>query len=329
MRAVCSRRWCRVSGGVCVGLFLLSVLAPPALSFEDVGDRKSLVEALSGARDALPPDASARKGRLQELVDHLRAGLALKEALVAYGAAEATVEVLLTGYHEPLLEARRERDERFRHPLYRLPAERGLRAKARREIDDGALDGHGLELAWLDDPVESFFLHVQGSGRLRLGNGNSLRLGYAGNNGHAYYSIGSELVSRGAMTAKEATAPAIKSWLRSHPGEMSGVLHTNPRYIFFREIDVERHLGPPGAMGAPLVPMRSVAVDPRVTPLGAVGLLEAPLPGGSMLQRVVVAMDTGAAIRGATRIDLFTGAGDDAENLAGVLRARGQIRWLE
>lgn len=317
---------------VALVLAALCVVGAPRVgaALDDEGDRASLVEALSRARDALPRDASSRRDALTRLIRELRTGRSVESAPGAYGPP---VSVLLTGYYEPVLDARREASARFRHPLYRVPADPGLRRRARREIDAGALSGRGLEILWLDDPVESFFLHVQGSGRVRLGDGTWVRVGYGGNNGHAYHSIGSELVSRGEMTVEEATAPAIKAWLRSHPAERLAILHTNPRYVFFREIGSTDGppgaVGPTGAMGASLVPMRSVAVDPDVTPLGSVGLLEAPLPNGTTFRRAVVAMDTGAAIRGQGRIDLFTGAGSEAGALAGVLRARGRIRWLE
>ncbi len=317
---------------VALALAVLCVVGAPRVgrTLDDEGDRGSLVEALSLSLSALPRDATSRRDGLTRLIRELRKGRSVESALGAYGSRGQPVSVLLTGYYEPVLDARRESSARFRHPLYRLPADPGLRRRARREVDAGALSGRGLEILWLDDPVESFFLHVQGSGRVRLGDGTWVRVGYGGNNGHAYHSIGSELVSRGEMTVEEATAPAIKAWLRSHPAEMLEILHTNPRYVFFREMEsAGASVGPAGAMGAPLVPMRSVAVDPDVTPFGSVGLLEAPLPDGTTFRGAVVAMDAGAAIRGPGRIDLFTGAGSEAGALAGVLRARGRVRWLQ
>lgn len=317
-----------------IAIAVLCAVGAPRVghALDDEGDRGSLVEALSRARTALPRDATSRRDGLARLIRELREGRSVESALGAYGSRGEPVSVLLTGYYEPVLDARREASARFRHPLYRVPADPAFRARPRREIDAGALSGRGLEILWLDDPVESFFLHVQGSGRVRLGDGTWVRVGYGGNNGHAYHSIGSELVARGEMTVEEATAPGIKAWLRSHPAEMLAILHTNPRYVFFREIGStdgsDGAVGPAGAMGAALVPMRSVAVDPDVTPLGSVGLLEAPLPDGTTFRRAVVAMDTGAAIRGPGRIDLFTGAGSEAGALAGVLRARGRVRWL-
>jgi membrane-bound lytic murein transglycosylase A len=169
---------------------------------------------------------------------------------------------------------------------------------------------------------------VQGSGRLELPDGRIVRVGYAASNGRPYRSIGSELVARGVFTPAEATAPAIKSWLRAHPGEVRGLLQKNARYVYFRVLDVPAALGPPGSLGASLVPWRSVAVDPAVTKPGSVGLLVAPLPDGSELARLVVAMDGGAAIRGPARLDLFLGPGRAAEELAGELRSPAHVAWL-
>lgn len=310
-----------------VGMVAFALLsAGTVTAFEDGGDPRRLHTAALRARDALPPD-DPRRSTLNAFVRGIDGGRSIDEIASGLRTSDA-VEVLLTGYYEPLLAARRHYSERFRYPLYRRPDAPGDRATARAKIDRGALAGQGLEIFWLEDPVEAFFLHVQGSGRLKLEDGRSARVGYAGNNGHTYHSIGSELVRRGEMTAKEATAPTIKKWLRDHPDHMFEVLHTNPRYIYFREVDAPSELGPSGAMGVPLVPLRSVATDPAKTPMGTVGLLSAPMPDGSTLQRVVVAMDKGAAIRGAKRIDLFTGSGGSAERLAGVLRARGRVTWL-
>ncbi len=314
--------WC------CAALSWL-LLCGAAQAFEDGGDRSSLIAALEGARIALPSSASQSRRLLDALTTALRRGRSVGDAIDENARRRAATEILLTGYYEPLLTARRRRSQEFRFPLYRVPDDAGSRTLPRQEIDAGALAGRGLEIFWVADPIESFFLHVQGSGRLGLGDGRTARVGYAGNNGHTYHSIGSELVSRGAMTVKEATAPAIKEWLRDRPEKTFEILHTNPRYIFFREVEGPDDVGPVGAMGAALVAFRSVATDPAVVPMGTVGLLTAPLPDGATLRRVVVAMDKGAAIRGERRVDLFTGAGAAAEALAGVLRARSQIIWLE
>lgn len=321
-------RWAVVAVGSMALLFAGALAAQSELRpFVDGGSRASLEAALHSAISALPVDGPRRA-----LLADVRAGLGRGES-VAETLARATrpqppVGILLTGYYEPVLRARRAPTGRFRHPLYRPPEATRDRERSRAEIDHGALEGKGLELFWLEDPVEGFFLHVQGSGRLDLGRGSTVRVGYAGNNGRSYHSIGKELVSRGVLAPDEATAPAIKKWLRRNPDEAFAVLHTNPRYIFFREVDVPPHQGPSGAMGAPLVPYRSVAVDPTVTPPGSLGLLTAPMPDGTTLRHVVIAMDQGAAIRGKRRLDLFLGAGAAAGKVAGVLRAEAQVVWL-
>jgi len=327
--------------------------APP-IALVDDGDLAALARALDGASSALAragdrsarggvandsaADASAGGGRAHVLATlrELRATVAeaggSREHLAALLAARFRAgppnAVLLTGYYEPLVVVRRRRDARFRYPLYAPPAGDGPQP-ARADIERGALSGRGLELFWADDPIALFFLHVQGSGRLDLGDGSRVRVAYAGTNGRPYRSIGAVLVERGAFaSAQEATAPAIEAWLRTHPDQAAGVMEENERFVFFRVIAASPSEGPPGALGAPLVPYRSVAVDPHAAPLGSVGLLVAELPDGGRLRQLVVAIDTGAAIRGAGRIDLFVGAGSGARDVAGLLRARAEIAWL-
>ena len=297
--------------------------------FVDSGDPASLLEALEAVRPALPDGEPELRARVDQGIAVLSEGKSLADALHPKEPVGKPVQVLLTGYYEPILDARRRADQTFRYPLYALPSRLELRNLSRQEIDSGALKGQGLELFWLDDPVESFFLHVQGSGRLRLGDGSTVRVGYAGNNGRAYHSIGSELVERGVFTPKQATAPALKKWLRENPSDAWEVLHTNSRFIYFRELTGPLHQGPIGAAGVPLVPLRSVAVDPAHTPLGTIGFLTAKMPDGSTLRHTVVAMDAGAAIRGPSRLDLFLGAGSRAGRVAGELRAKAVVTWLD
>jgi len=304
----------------------------------DAATRAALALAVSEAGGALGwraarPDASAETRRVAR-------GLALFEKAqqgpaAAFPAAVAKSfrtgparEVLVTGYHEPTLAARREPDARFRNPLYRMPGGGGT-IPSRAAIEEGALAGRGLELFWTDDPVELFFLHVQGSGRLRLEDGTIVRVGYAGNNAMTYRAIGSVLVERGVYRRDEVTAPVIKAWLRANPSEAAEVMRSNPRYVFFAEQPASGDGGPVGALGVPLVPWRSVAVDPRVVPLGSIGRLVVPLPDGSTFDSYVIAMDTGTAIAGPGRLDLFCGADDRAERIAGELRHAGKIAWLQ
>ena len=318
-------------GAVVLALVLPAPLGAAALGddWRDEGDLKALVAALRQAQPSLTRAQPRVRGLAEGLLAGLEAGRPIQRVVAETARPGRTADVLLTGYYEPILEARRTGDARFRHALYGLPAETGDRTRSRAEIDGGALTDRNLELFWLEDPVELFFLHVQGSGRLQLEDGTTVGVGYGGNNGRGYHSIGKELVRRGELTVEEATAPGIKAWLRAHPERREEILHTNPRYIFFREVPAGEASGPSGALGVPLVPYRSVAVDPAVTPLGSVGWLQAPLPDGTTFSQLVVAMDRGAAIRGPDRLDLFTGRGPKAETLAGMLRARGQVVWLE
>lgn len=311
-----------------------AVAAPPSAAGDDLaGLRRATEEALRvlerRARAEGATEATRRTARGLAL---LREALDARDepfpaALAGRLAAGPARPVFVTGYHEPTLAARRRPGGAFRHPLYRAPPERtGLPSRA--EIEDGALAGRGLELFFTDDPVELFFLHVQGSGRLRLEDGTVRRVGYAANNGHPYRSIGALLVERGVFRPEEATAPAIKAYLRAHPEEQRSLLRQNPRYVFFREIEATPDAGPPGALGVPLVPYRSIAVDPKVVPLGSIGRLRVELPGRAPLDSLVIAMDTGAAIRGARRLDLFCGSDEEAARLAGVLRHEGTVEWL-
>ena len=266
---------------------------------------------------------------------------------------------LLTGYYEPVLRGSRVREHAGQAPLYRPPADLvrgpdGARMKApagtdpasvggqaagtlppyptRAEIERGGLLA-GRELVWLDDPVEAFFLHVQGSGRVRLRDGSTMRVGFADHNGQPYYAIGRELVARGALAADAVDTDAIKAWLRAHPREAEAVMQHNRRYVFFRELrtgdaGAASDAGPPGSLGVPLTPMRSVATDPAHVPPGALLFVDTTHPDdGSPMRRAVLSQDRGAAITGAARADLYWGTGDEAGRLAG--RTKQPLRiWL-
>lgn len=238
---------------------------------------------------------------------------------------EATA--LFTGYFEPELEGSRVPTPRFRYPLYRLPRELspGQTWFSRSEIEtQGLLSGRGLEIAWVDDPVELFFLQIQGSGRIRMPDGNVVRVGYGGANGHPYRSIGAELVRRGVFSAHEVSASTIRAWVRSHPAEGEALLRTNPSYVFFREVSgVPAHRGPLGAMNRSITPLRTVAVDPAFTPLGAPVWVEKA--GARPMRRLMVAQDTGAAIKGAQRADIYFGTGDEAGQQAGEIKDPGRM----
>lgn len=262
---------------------------------------------------------------------------------------------LFTGYYEPLLRGSRTKSDRYRFPLYSRPPElvsvdlgtfredlKGRRLAGRvedgqlvpyanrEEIENGALAGRDLELVWVDDAIDAFFLQIQGSGRVRLEEGGEIRVGYAGENGHAYYAIGRELVKREALRKEEVSMQSIRRWLEEHPEEAPGVLATNASYVFFREIEGE---GPLGAEGLPLTPGRSLAVDRKHWPMGVPLWLATEAPAAQQgspdrpLHRLVVAQDTGGAIRGPIRGDVFWGAGEEAAEIAGRMKHPGRL-WV-
>lgn len=234
---------------------------------------------------------------------------------------------LFTGYFEPELDGSRTPSQRYHVPLYRKPPglARGRTWHSRAEIEQkGLLRGRGLEIVWVDDPVEAFFLQIQGSGRVKLPDGSALRVGYGGANGHEYRSVGLELVRRGIYKSHQVSAQTIKNWVRRNPAAGRDLLHHNPSYVFFREVsEVPAHKGPLGAMNRSITQMRSVAVDPAFTPLGAPVWIEKG--GRDPLRRLMVAQDTGSAIKGAQRADIFYGTGDEAGQRAGRIKDPGRM----
>lgn len=235
-------------------------------------------------------------------------------------------DALFTGYFEPELDGALRPDDRYRYPLYRYPSEADAKPwLTRRQIENGqALSGRGLEIVWVDDPVERFFLQVQGSGRVRLPDGQRLRVGYGGKNGHQYRSIGQELVRRGVYQPHQVSAEVIKNWVRRNPEDGRELLYHNPSYVFFREVShVPADQGPLGAMNRSVTAGRSIAVDPSFVPLGAPVWVEKA--GLEPISRLMIAQDTGSAIKGAQRADLFMGTGDAAGRAAGKLRDPGRM----
>lgn len=229
-----------------------------------------------------------------------------------------------TGYYEPELPGRLVPDDRFRHPLHApppaLPAGRPWFSRA--EIVTGdLLAGH--EIVWLDSAVEAFLVQVQGSARIRLPGGRVLRLGFAAKNGHPYRSIGQELVRRGEIAADAISADAIRAWCAARPDAVAALLAGNPSYVFFRLLDLPGDLGPVGASGVPLTPLRSLAADPAHVPPGAPVWVEC----GSV-RSLFIAQDTGSAITGPARADLFCGSGAAAGQMASGLNTRGTMHVL-
>ncbi|KAF0676309.1 Membrane-bound lytic murein transglycosylase [Profundibacterium mesophilum KAUST100406-0324] len=234
--------------------------------------------------------------------------------------------MLFTGYYEPELRGSRRRYGPYQHPLYALPPEAAeTQFASRAEIEEqDLLEGRDLEIAWIDDPVDVFFLQIQGSGRVKLPDGNRLRVGYGGKNGHEYRSIGLELVRRGIYQPHEVSADVIRNWVKRNPEEGAELLRHNPSYVFFREVsEVPAERGPLGAMNRSITAMRSIAVDPQHTPLGAPVWIEKD--GETPLNRLMIAQDTGSAIKGPQRADIFFGTGRAAGRAAGRIRDGGQM----
>nr|WP_245196534.1 murein transglycosylase A [Sphingomonas jejuensis] len=256
-------------------------------------------------------------------------------AAVRVGGGDA----FITGYYEPEIAGSRAPSAGYAVPVYRRPPDLvetrtdGRRARgrlqdrrvvphfSRGEIEDGALAGQGLELAWAADPVDLFFVEIQGSGRLRLPDGGVLRIGYDGQNGHPYTAIGALLRQRGELPPGIGMAEIV-GWLRADPARGRALMRENASFVFFRELTGP---GPIGAMGVAVTPNATVAADPRFTPLGAPVLIEAETPAATGLW---VAQDTGGAIRGANRFDTFWGAGAAAQATAGSMSSRGRALVL-
>lgn len=239
---------------------------------------------------------------------------------VLIGGGEDT---LFTGYFEPELQASRHQRPGFTVPVYRMPVELepGQRSYSRAQIDAGALAGRGLELGWLRSPAELYYLQMQGSGRLLFDDGSVMRLGWGGQNGHPRRSVSAEAVRRGILRPHQASARSVRAFVRNNPDDGRALLQHDPSYVFFRELGYHpARLGPLGALDVPLTPLRSLAVDPAHTPLGAPVWIER----GAM-RRLMVAQDTGGAIRGPQRADIFFGTGQGAEQAARRIRDNGRM----
>lgn len=282
--------------------------------------------------------------------------------IVALDAGGSPTRGRLTGYYEPELIGSRERRGAFVVPLARPPSDlltvdlgatyadlAGTRVRGRL-ADDGngrrrvvpywtreELVGgdrlKGLELLWVDDPIDAFFLQVQGSGRVRLSGGREdgqvVRIGYADTNGHPYRSIGRWLIERGELTLEEASMQGIQNWARTNPKRVNELLNQNPSYVFFRELPLgDPNAGPVGSMNVPLIAGVSAAVDPAFTPLGTPIVIDSTHPATrAPLARLLIAQDTGSAIRGPARVDLFWGTGRAAGEIAGRSRDEATV-WM-
>ena len=267
---------------------------------------------------------------------------------------DGTREGMITGYYEPILKGSLTRNEKAKYPVLGVPDDmysidfgelypelRKFRLRGRIEgnkvvpyfprADIRKREAGGLSaktLAWVDDPVELFFLHIQGSGRIALADGSQLRVGYADQNGHPYQSIGRVLIERGDLKAEQASMQGIQAWARANPARLDELLNANPSYVFFRELPAGND-GPPGALGIPLPAERAVAIDPRFTPLGAPVFLATTYANSNQpLNRLMLAQDTGGAIKGPVRADFYYGTGPEAGQKAGRMKQKGRLWTL-
>ena len=257
---------------------------------------------------------------------------------------------LFTGYYEPELNGARKETAQFRFPLHVRPSDlvivnlgsfrKNMKGEKiagrvvngslipyhdRAKIEQGALNNRNLELFWLDSATDVFFLHIQGSGRIRLRDDTVVRVGFAGTNGHLYTAIGRELIARGFVSKEKMSMQAIRAWLRKNPTDGLRLMRTNRSYVFFRELDGD---GPIGAQGVALTPERSLAIDHRLMPLGLPIWVDTTTPDGAPFRRLMVAQDTGSAIRGVVRGDIFWGSSARAADRAGKMKAPGRYWFL-
>ncbi|MDP1659124.1 MAG: murein transglycosylase A [Methylotenera sp.] len=265
---------------------------------------------------------------------------------------DGTEEGMITGYYEPILKGSRTKSAKYPNPLYQPPTDlitveldsifpelkyKRVRGRLvgnklvpyynRAEIEGEALPVKGREFIYIDDIIDVFFLQIQGSGLVLLENGEQVHVGYANQNGHTYNSIGRLLIERGELTLAQASMQGIKNWARNNPGKLRELLNGNPSYVFFRELPAGLP-GPLGALGVPILGERSIAIDPKFIPLGAPVFLSTTEPNNSKpLKRLMMAQDTGGAIKGGVRGDFFWGAGIEAGAKAGAMKQTGKI-WV-
>ena len=273
-------------------------------------------------------------------------------ALYQSRQADGSGDGLITGYYEPLLHGSLTPSAKYAIPLYGPPADlltidlgtvypqlKHMRLRGRlqgnkvvpyldrADIDDGSNPLKGNELVWVDNPVEAFFLQIQGSGRIQLPDGSMIRVGYADQNGYPYRSIGRVLAERGDLPLAQTSMQNIKAWGERNPDKLPELLAQNPSYVFFRELP-NNGSGPLGALGVPITGGRSIAVDARAIPLGAPVWLDTTMPSSDQpLDRLVMAQDTGGAIRGNVRADFFWGFGNEAGAIAGRMKQSGRM-WV-
>jgi membrane-bound lytic murein transglycosylase A len=279
----------------------------------------------------------------------IRSFLQARLQVYSLRAAGGSAEGLITGYYEPVYPGSLTRSDVATVPVYGVPDDliivnlesiypelKGKRLRGRLEgrvlkpyDDAAAINAQGVKapvIAWLTSQMDLQFLQIQGSGRIRLNDGKQLRIGYADQNGHPYKAIGRWLVEQGELKKEDVTMGAISSWAKAHPQRIGELLASNPSYVFFAR-NPDSNEGPRGSLNVPLTAGYSVAIDRKVIPLGSLLWLSTTRPDGTPLVRPVAAQDTGGAIAGEVRADLFWGTGDAAGDLAGNMKQKGAI-WL-
>lgn len=323
----------------CLSLVLL--LALPLLSgavpeYPDDSDKASLLQAVTrqqemfkrgGAKTYRLADRDVTREQLRATSEAF--GLLVSESFGSPDFERRLAERFdwiqvpeshVTGYYLPMLEARRQPDETFRFPLYQKPADFKAPYFSRAEIEDGeAIASRSLEIAWLNDEFARYLLMVQGSGVLKFEDGKESFVNFAGTNGRPYTSLGKMLVADGKIPQPRISIPSIKAYFKEHPEELHSYLVRNESYVFFKLMST----GPFGVSGVALTPGRSIATDKSLSPSGAI----AHIRFGEHA-RFVCDQDTGAAIKGLGRVDVYWGAGPEAELIAGTLNASASLRYL-
>jgi membrane-bound lytic murein transglycosylase A len=298
------------------------------------------------------PTCAAARSATAVAADELRAWFEAQFQPWALVNPDGSREGLITGYYEPVLKGSRTRKPPYLSPLFGPPDDmvvvdladvypelKNLRLRGRligrklvpyySRAEWAKQEGQrgGTALLWIDDPLDLFFMQVQGSGQVALDDGSRVRVGYADQNGYPYRSIGKWLVDQGELKMEQASMAGIKAWARAHPSRLPELLNANPSLVFFRELPLDGS-GPPGALGVPLTAERSIAVDPRQIALGAPVFLATTWPSDTRpLRRLMLAQDTGGAIRGVVRADFYWGSGPEAGSQAGRMRQKGAM-WL-
>lgn len=294
----------------------------------------------------------------RDLLDHwhctdcLAREIAAQFELVASSVEQEQGEVLFTGYYQPVIDASLTPSDEYRYPIYGVPGDLVAQEQdgekklcrienevlvpyySRRDIDQlGVLRGRGLEIAWVKDPIDLFFLHIQGSGLLRLDDGRQVTVNYAAQSGLAYRSIGRLLIDSGKVLRDEMSMQRLRRYLTEYPAEQNEIFAYNESYVFFRLSDD----GPIGSLGVPVTAGRSIATDSRLFPRGALALVQTEIPiigslgelaGWRPVTRFVVNQDTGGAIRGSQRADYYFGTGEEAGALAGYMNRQGWMYFL-